>query len=286
MITIDDFAKLSLHVYKSADDIRKNIPGFIKKTYDLAKIDFNPKTMPSGMYEIIIDPPLQNLSHLMDGFYASLYVKVQNNKAVGAVLAIRGTVLKIADNDVVDIKSWYSDVLDPDFRDNLPKVYLNKALLFYHKARSCVLDELKIPRKHFYCCGHSLGGALAALMPTHAGIPIEAVTFNAPGIAHIPGVSNRPEMVVNYRAKYDFVSCIDKPIGNVTSFDVPEKELDAKIAFELERLTEHSSDVSLVEKLTVGLLEKGVEAAAFSASIEAQHSMANLLRAIIETQSK
>lgn len=122
--------------------------------------------------------------------------------------------------------------------------------------------------------GHSLGGALAGLLPAHDGGLIRAVTFNAPGIASMKQVKHGHNMVINFRSAFDFVGAIDEAIGNLFPVHVPEQESEAKKAFEIEY--EHKED----SWSRLDIIEDLVEIEEFMVSVLPQHKMRNLYQAI------
>jgi len=93
-------------------------------------------------------------------FYAALYMKFRDRKPIAAVVAIRGTVMSILGNDVVDVVSWWSDALANGKDDRIP-AYVNHAWMF-------VVKYLKIAHRHgltLKLTGHSLGGSIVNYDP-------------------------------------------------------------------------------------------------------------------------
>lgn len=81
--------------------------------------------------------------------------------------------------------------------------------------------------------GHSLGGALAQLMPLQAGFPAQAVVFNSPGVGNIPGViHNRGGLVHNINSRYGIINKIGPLVGYLDIIDVPQSEAAAKKFFD------------------------------------------------------
>ena len=189
------------------------------------------------------------------------------------MLAIRGT--DNLSNDLQDVKSWWHSVMIAGHA-SLPSYYNNLALAFYYKARKFCRQH-GIPTHRFFATGHSLGGALAAMLPAHDGALIRAVTFNAPGIADFKQVKHANDLVINFRSNYDFVSAIDKPVGNLFPIHVPEKEDQARKAFEIDY--EHQQN----NWTRLDVIEDLVEIADFTESVLAQHKMAHLYQAIEAT---
>lgn len=269
MLTIIDFAKLALYVYKDPKD-NILLHDFIKFNHAFHVSDFDPKRLPvNGMYEVTVDSVMQ--SNTRDDFYASFFVKVENCRAIGGVIAIRGTVASMLGNDTADIYSWWKDVFDEKANPIPPINYVHKAMSFYHKVRK-YQGVLNISPINTFVVGHSLGGAVAALLPTQRGALARAITFNAPGIMGMDGVRNLWDAVINFRAVHDFVSAIAIPVGNQFSYVVPEKDTQAANAFAYAR--EHIKDpISRIN--VIGDL---IETTDFLKSVLPQHSMDNLLQ--------
>ena len=160
----------------------------------------------------------------------------------------------------------------------LPEYYYELALLFYGKVQRCLFDKFNYSIAKLKVTGHSLGGAIAGLLVSYHGLPIQAVTFNAPGIRDIQGVDAMIGSVTNVRAKYDFVSAIDFPVGPCFDYLVPEHLAEAKRAFEIAR--EHKQNA----QSRLDTIDDVIETSDFAVSALAQHSMVNLLEAI-ETQT-
>jgi len=167
-------------------------------------------------------------------FYAQLYLKFEAGKATDGVVVYRGTDKR--DNYFVDAETWYKNVLyNNEAVDNLPNHhYTVQAIEFFRTSMSYT-------RRHFpelqwgqlKTAGHSLGGALAAILPLACSFPTRAITFNAPGIGSVPGVNlDMGGNLYNVEARYDFVSKIGKTIGKIYLIDVPEEASTAKAAFE------------------------------------------------------
>ena len=191
------------------------------------------------------------------------------------VIAIRGTVPAILENDIVDVKSWWRSVFDNNAKLTFPEEYFSRALLFYRQAQRYAREHLGLMSNKVYVTGHSIGGAVAALLPAHALILSKAVTFNAPGVFDMPDLDPCWHDVANFRLTYDFISSLDKPIGPLWSINVPEEYKPAEKVFEIAE--EHKkngwSRLDIVNDI--------IESADFLESVVPQHSMANFLQALI-----
>lgn len=270
MITMLDYAKLSFYVYHSSPR-----PKTIRAYQVYHQNHFNPKGLPDAFYEVIIDEKEQKKSRAQTAdFYASCFVKVENRQAVGVVMAIRGTDLSVGGNDVADIRGWYASLFNSNAELNLPDYLCARSFNFYCKVRRFTKDILGLSSTKIMITGHSLGGALAALLPARAGVLSHAVTFNAPGIAHMPNVFDRWHGIINFRSKYDFISKCGEPIGPVIDVSVPEEEHEAKEVFRIE----HERVKGVFDLIRDG----AIQAVDCAKSIEAQHSMKNLLKAFIQ----
>jgi pimeloyl-ACP methyl ester carboxylesterase len=274
MLTILDFAKLALHVYKSPDT-KRYLGNYVKGDALLSPKRFLEVHGNHGIYEILLDhkiqtPHAQPHSSSNFGFYASFYVKVENDRLTAAVVAIRGTynIPNIAE----DIKSWWTSVMLHE-RARLPDYYNGLALAFSNKARD-FCHEHNVPKNQFYVTGHSLGGAIAALLPAYNGIHVRAVTFNAPGIADMKKVAFAHNMIINFRSTFDFVSSIDRAVGNLFPINVSQHEEQAKNAFELSY--EHQNN----EWSRFDIIKDLEQIYDFLVSVMGQHSMNNVFQAI------
>lgn len=275
-LSIIELAKLSLHVYKDKKTIAQMIPGYVKPP--LYEDDFisGLNTYNNGFYEVIIDEFYQSTLAENHPFYASLYVKIQHKKPVAAVIAIRGT--DNFENGVQDVKSWWKSFFNDDASINVPNYYLHRTNFFYIKVRAFI-QKIGLSLHQCEFTGHSLGGAIAALMPTYAGIPVHATTFNAPGVKAISGVKNFYHRVTNIRSTYDFVSAINFPIGPQYDYLVPEMVDEAKLAFAIAKTHEEYPLTRL------DFIGDQIEEDVFFASVISQHKMANLLRQVLKQKS-
>lgn len=270
-----DFAKLSFHVYKDKLETKKYLSGYINTDHILSPAELPHYLQHDGIYEVYLDQSIQNPAAIQDGsinygFYASFYVKVEQSHITGAVIAIRGT--DNIDNVEQDVASWWRSVLLDDHA-KLPTTYNQLALAFYYKAHD-FCREHDVPIDQIYVTGHSLGGALAALLPAHNDCPIRAITFNAPGIADMQQVKHAADWIINFRSAYDFVSAIDHAVGNVFAIHVPAEEARAKHAFEIEH--EHKQE----GWTRLNIIEDLVEIDDFILSVTAQHSMEHVYQVI------
>lgn len=273
MINLLDFAKLSLYIYKDIKTNNQYLSYFMKSKHPINHDEFSLKNTPkNGFYEIIVDEGIQSHSAQAHPFYASFFVKIHNHKAVAAVIAIRGTYN--VDNDSQDAKSWWKSFFDDHAKVQIPKEYLGRALIFYGRVKRFLDKSMPLPMSKLFVTGHSLGGALAALMPAYHGIPIRAVTFNAPGIKDINNVHDTVSRILNFRATYDFVSAIDHPIGPRFDIFVPEHAKEASMVFAIAKEHEKSG----LSRLNV--INDLVETNAFFASFLPQHKMLNLLNSL------
>ncbi len=284
MITVLEYATLSWHTYHPFT----NLFGKTAEQFQTQKEDVNKKSR-HGWHQIT---DISRHMHPAQDFYAQLYVKFTFGRPLAGVVAFRGTQPTDCDNDGVDFDIWASDIIAHGKSDQVPK-YFTQAEWFYHDARRYLLDELKC--HHLSVTGHSLGGAIAQLVPGLMGMPTTAVTFNSPGIGHIPGVkSAQGACIFGFNARYGFLNKIGKPLGEVNYIDVPEKEAEAKQALE-----EYAREKNLLESLEQAktlpdrlqlfydlscedCLSRGVAELDFIVSIAAQHSINNLLQTLTE----
>ena len=234
MFTIKDFASLAFYVYRDVPAIIKYIPDAVyhRKQFTTKQFHHNSKQK-NAIFEVLLDESIQKDTRIKNDFYGSIFVKVENHQPTGVIIAIRGTVMKIPGNDWADIKSWWKSIFDENAQVEMPTYFVRMAQQLCNKALHFAKKELNLSSENVFITGHSLGGAIAALIPAKIKLPIRAVTFNAPGIREVSGVTDCWAKIINIRSKYDFISSIDKPIGPVWDVYVPEKADVAELCFQL-----------------------------------------------------
>lgn len=218
MTTFLECALFSGHVYKPHHN---HYHGLIIKKISIANLSNSAR---SGWYQITdTDPNMHAFHH----YFAALYLKYHNGKPIDAVIAIRGTVVSLIDNDMQDIMGWWADALSKGEFDRLPW-YVHPIWSFVHKCLA-ITRKLTLP---LTLTGHSLGGAIAQVMSlTIQRFPV--VAFNAPGCGHMPGVKpSRGNTIRNINARYGFINKIGLVLGKVYYIDVPNMEAQAKHIFE------------------------------------------------------
>ena len=101
LLTILDFSRLALFVYHDETVNNKYLSDFIKTDNQIDSKKFDPhKITHNGFYEVMICPLTQSPAAQGHPFYASFFVKVFNQKAVGAVIAIRESMCKLISQGV------------------------------------------------------------------------------------------------------------------------------------------------------------------------------------------
>ena len=286
MLNVVSYATISNDVYYKSGTIRQAL------TYKSVKKGH------SGLLRMLDVDSTMNINN---PFYAQLYLNFRNGEAVDAVIGYRGTA-KVGNSDFsgytdfeVDIKSWYKSVLDGNQSiDSLPSNnFTVLAAQFYRTSRDYLSEYFpKIRLNRLHVTGHSLGGALAALMPTICMFPARAITFNAPGIGTITGVDTAvANHIFGVEARYDFVSKIGIHVEKqIHMVDVPNMENVAKQAFvlngEANALEQEirTDPGSFKTPFRVEQVERDKEVAGYDTfrSALAQHKMINLLDALKE----
>jgi hypothetical protein len=124
-----------------------------------------------------------------------------------------------------ELEDWKGANLDI-FTRHLPLGQLGSALAFFASAHRA-LERAGCRR--FIVLGHSLGGALAAVVAgAVVWVPVRGVTFNAPGLAQLLDSSEasgcglghpNEENVLNFRSASDLISRWGRHIGKV--YEVP-----------------------------------------------------------------
>jgi len=193
MITVLDCAQMSQDVYGTTKVFQPLEAGYKKQNLH-------------GIYRIP-DEDVSPSLHPNNHFYAALYIKFLNGRAMNAVAAIRGTVFNDWTNDGEDILAWASDSLGNGEHGAVPQPFTAMT----HKF---VWDVLRYNREHFpdlvsmTLTGHSLGGALAQLCLLTGAFVQRAVTFNAPGIGHLVSSDFKEKAsgkVYNINARYGVI---------------------------------------------------------------------------------
>ncbi len=241
MLTILEFSKIAGHIY----DISKPTYGYVsfKQTTVKNITDKDTKDKDTWCIMTDVDPTIDPANH----FFAQLYLKFENGNATDAVVAVRGTLFTDKTNLGVDALSWYADVLGEGGSDSAPLSFTNSLISFIVKAQDYLRNYFPsvLPLKF---TGHSLGGALAQLMPLKAGILGRAVVFNSPGVGHIPGVMpDKSNWVYNINSRYGLINKVGLTLGKVYLIDVPEREAEAKQLFRHRDQTDYATSEQLYQ---------------------------------------
>jgi hypothetical protein len=267
MITIKEYASLAAHVYRSKSDIIQNLPIGELST---EKIKIKPIPSDKKAVDWYCLPDVDPRSSTTNHFYAQLYVKFQKGKAVNAVIAIRGTEKEDWHNLTVDFFTWWSDVVGDGGRDSdiLLSSYLMQAMSFYNRVRK-YLKEYFPGLKIFAVTGHSLGGAIAQLLPLQAGYPVRAICFNSSGCKNIPGVKiEHSGWVHNVNAIYDLVSKVGVIVGDLRLVEVHNSEKEIILLYQKlnHELLENAKKLSTAGKQSVLPGSTHIELTGYSAS--------------------
>lgn len=248
-LPIIDYAKLALNVYHES---RNNIvlthhPRHISS---LKAFSQHIKNKVPGWTHLQFPSITLNPSQ---GFYAELYIKTNNNTIEHVMLAVRGTVPSKITNITEDLVTWWRAVLEnKEAKLKLPSYFtqLKKFVSQCNQVLSLLQQHNWVtPDTIFHATGHSLGGALASLIPA-TGLsffnkPIHVVSFNPPGIGSMPIYTDAISQshVLCIRARYDFVSAVGEPYGQVINMTVPEGYTQAKAAFDSHNPLDESIDM-------------------------------------------
>jgi len=274
MINILELAKISGNTYG---------PNLIKYKYGLVVKPTHTQRIPALLQKNSKHPIIWGLMtdaapsvKTTNSFFAGLYIKFVRGEAKEAVIAFRGT----ADwhNDAADLYSWVSDVLGHGFFDQTP-IYQTKAKSFFIKAERYLREHFPhLPKPTL--TGHSLGGALAQLLVAQSGYPRKTITFNAPGVGHIPGANpNKSAYIQNINSRYGFINKIGKVLGKIDYFNVPNDEQTAKAAFENYHNAQALETKAIFDSFARAQMDtdKLIAEADMVESFHAQHKIANLI---------
>ena len=310
-IGLMDYAYLALNVYHDPNDTKTLGGTRPQKILGSTGLVHTVRTG-KGWYQM--DIPGYNLIQ-SSSFYADFYVKIYNGKIHHLMVAFRGTFNR--NNKLVDAETWWPATL-PGTDHGLPTVgYWSQAVGFIcncsHLIREMDRHHLLTHFCGHHMTGHSLGGALANLVAAkalicqpanmHSQLPMtpDVISFNAPGVANMPGVCESTfceGRVISMRAEYDAVSAIGEPYGYVVNNALPEAEASSKEAFDIQHQQESFEKWSglLSGQPVMGSTLSPVLVKAYEAvqraregyeakDIMQQHSMNNFLK-MIKTHNK
>ena len=298
-LALQDYAYLALHVYHDRKtEIENNaFPMTLEKIYALDNTTLLAQDTWYHITTSLVNLPTES------NFYANLYIKSYHQKIQHIMLAIRGTKLSNLDNDREDIKVWWRSVINDSHAAICKPDYLNNLYAFIEHAKIVIqqLHELNLVSPHcqYHATGHSLGGALANLMAATAmhyypytTLPLQIISFNAPGIGTMPDIYKdtiHEEHFISMRAHYDFVSSMGVPYGYVINNDVPNQYQLAKQAFTSLKINENNKKNLLplnspfeVFKTLLGESNTADVLSEISFSLPAQHSMNNFFKTIMK----
>lgn len=297
-IALLDYAYLALNVYHTPKD--NKLLGFRPQPIkNLQNIKQRAQYNTEGWYQLQTEDVFLPTTQ---PFYADVYVKIYRNKIRHIMLAMRGTVPSIAGNISEDVKTWWKAVVSSNQSIlNEPSFYTHQLSFFLVNFDRVVgrLSKLNLIADDcaFHATGHSLGGALANLVSA-AAIPVSAqpftvISFNAPGIASMQGVSTsafREGQVISMRATYDFVSAISEPYGYVINIKIPQHYTQAKQAFAIEAAKNSEGHRTFKQTMCDAVLgcdtyQRLEQASDLYDSLLAQHSMDNFIHVIAQNPS-
>lgn len=218
MITILELAILCQHVYHPAQASFHVLMTAIERGKVIEQgfarvLDVNSRLTPTKPY------------------YCELYIKFNHYQPCCAVMAIRGTLPSNISNDVEDLRIWGADVLGVG-RHGSVSTYLPHMVDFLNQSQRYLNQYYQQPMPIFIT-GHSLGGALAKLIPLKALLPHAAVAFNSPGVGNLAGIRKTlARMTLNINATYGIINKIGKTLGKIYYVDVMDHQAQAKALFE------------------------------------------------------
>ena len=207
MARLLDYAAFAQHTYDSTNGLHRRIIG------TTTIYDFDPKHPLSSGWQQVHRLSTQYARH--HSFYAELFVLVQHDRAVEAVVAFRGTLITQLRNDWSDIKITTMHRLPVNF---------SQALAFYGHA------ERFLKKQYSYTVplsvtGHSLGGMIAKLVAIKRHS--KAVAFNAPGIGEEKLVNAHHDyrhQIVNINSTKGAINKIGKSIGQISYVPLQQGE--------------------------------------------------------------